>query len=198
MANYFPVALTGTARSWLMNLPEGTLDSWPELCHKFTATSRALTPGKATRPTSTLSNSVWGSLCAPSSSGSPTFATPSLVSPMPLLWLHFARGYGMRRCWRRSLPTTSRMSLRCSAELTSAPGPPRAVRGTPRLPRKAKKRASPTPAPQHKVSAARARRRRLAVASRWPGTHRGGCRRSGGWGLGWPERRQAPPPTVQQ
>jgi hypothetical protein len=27
MANYFPVALTGIARSWLMNLPEGTLDS---------------------------------------------------------------------------------------------------------------------------------------------------------------------------
>jgi hypothetical protein len=27
MANYFPVALTGMARSWLMNLPEGTLDS---------------------------------------------------------------------------------------------------------------------------------------------------------------------------
>jgi hypothetical protein len=37
MANYFPVALTGTARSWLMNLPEGTLDSWPELCCLFTA-----------------------------------------------------------------------------------------------------------------------------------------------------------------
>jgi hypothetical protein len=36
MANYFPVALTGMARSWLMNLPEGTLDSWPELCRQFT------------------------------------------------------------------------------------------------------------------------------------------------------------------
>jgi hypothetical protein len=36
MANYFPVALTGTAGSWLMNLPEGTLDSWPELCRQFT------------------------------------------------------------------------------------------------------------------------------------------------------------------
>jgi hypothetical protein len=32
MANYFPVALMGTARSWLMNLPEGTLHSWSELC----------------------------------------------------------------------------------------------------------------------------------------------------------------------
>jgi hypothetical protein len=32
MVNYFPVALMGTARSWLMNLPEGTLTSWGELC----------------------------------------------------------------------------------------------------------------------------------------------------------------------
>jgi hypothetical protein len=31
------IALTGTARSWLMNLPEGTLHSWSELCHQFTA-----------------------------------------------------------------------------------------------------------------------------------------------------------------
>jgi hypothetical protein len=28
MANYFPVALVGMMRSWLMNLPEGTLTSW--------------------------------------------------------------------------------------------------------------------------------------------------------------------------
>jgi hypothetical protein len=28
MANYFPVALTGTTQSWLMNLPEGTLTPW--------------------------------------------------------------------------------------------------------------------------------------------------------------------------
>jgi hypothetical protein len=25
------------ARSWLMNLLEGTIDSWSELCHQFTA-----------------------------------------------------------------------------------------------------------------------------------------------------------------
>jgi hypothetical protein len=37
MANYLPVALTGTTRSWLMNLLEGTLHSWSELCRQFTA-----------------------------------------------------------------------------------------------------------------------------------------------------------------
>jgi hypothetical protein len=36
MANYFPVALTGMNRSWLMNLTEWTLDSWSELCRQFT------------------------------------------------------------------------------------------------------------------------------------------------------------------
>jgi hypothetical protein len=36
MANYFPVTLTGMARSWLMNLPEDTLTSWQELCCQFT------------------------------------------------------------------------------------------------------------------------------------------------------------------
>jgi hypothetical protein len=37
MANYFSVALTGTARSWLINLLDGTLTSWQELCRQFTA-----------------------------------------------------------------------------------------------------------------------------------------------------------------
>jgi hypothetical protein len=36
MVNYFPVALIGMTRSWLMNLPEGTLTSWQELCRQFT------------------------------------------------------------------------------------------------------------------------------------------------------------------
>ena len=37
MANYFHIALTGPARSWLMNLPESTIFSWEELCRQFTA-----------------------------------------------------------------------------------------------------------------------------------------------------------------
>jgi hypothetical protein len=37
MANYFLAALTGMTRSWLMNLPEGTLTSWQELLRQFTA-----------------------------------------------------------------------------------------------------------------------------------------------------------------
>jgi hypothetical protein len=37
MANHFPVALISTTRSWLTNLPEGTLTSWEELYYQFTA-----------------------------------------------------------------------------------------------------------------------------------------------------------------
>jgi hypothetical protein len=37
VAKYFPIALTGMARSWIMNLLEGTLHSWSELCRSFMA-----------------------------------------------------------------------------------------------------------------------------------------------------------------
>ena len=37
MASYFHVALTGPARTWLMNLTLGTIQSWEELCVRFTA-----------------------------------------------------------------------------------------------------------------------------------------------------------------
>ena len=37
MANYFPTALTGSARSWLMNLPTASICSWEDLCDQFVA-----------------------------------------------------------------------------------------------------------------------------------------------------------------
>ena len=35
MANYFPTALIGSARSWLMNLPPDSVRSWEDLCDQF-------------------------------------------------------------------------------------------------------------------------------------------------------------------
>ena len=35
MANYFHVTLRGTACSWLMNLPSGSVRSWGKLCEQF-------------------------------------------------------------------------------------------------------------------------------------------------------------------
>jgi hypothetical protein len=37
MATYFHVALSGPARTWLMNLSAGSIYSWEELCVRFTA-----------------------------------------------------------------------------------------------------------------------------------------------------------------
>jgi hypothetical protein len=37
MASYFHVALTGPARTWLMDLTPGSIQSWGELCAQFTA-----------------------------------------------------------------------------------------------------------------------------------------------------------------
>jgi hypothetical protein len=37
MATYFYVALSGPARTWLMNLAPGSIYSWEELCARFTA-----------------------------------------------------------------------------------------------------------------------------------------------------------------
>jgi hypothetical protein len=37
MATYFHVALSGPARTWLMNLALGSIYSWEELCAQFTA-----------------------------------------------------------------------------------------------------------------------------------------------------------------
>jgi hypothetical protein len=37
MATYFHVALSGPARTWLMNLAPGSIYSWEELCARFVA-----------------------------------------------------------------------------------------------------------------------------------------------------------------
>jgi hypothetical protein len=35
MLNRFPLALTAAARSWLMNLLKGSIETWAELCDQF-------------------------------------------------------------------------------------------------------------------------------------------------------------------
>ena len=37
MANWFPMALKDAARSWIMNVPEGSIASWGDLCDAFIA-----------------------------------------------------------------------------------------------------------------------------------------------------------------
>jgi hypothetical protein len=33
--NFLPMALTDAARSWLINLPDGSINSWDQLCAMF-------------------------------------------------------------------------------------------------------------------------------------------------------------------
>ena len=37
MANWFPMALKDGARSWILNLPEGSISSWEEMRSCFIA-----------------------------------------------------------------------------------------------------------------------------------------------------------------
>ncbi len=37
MANWFPMALKDGARSWLLNLPPGSISSWDEMRDRFVA-----------------------------------------------------------------------------------------------------------------------------------------------------------------
>ena len=37
MANWFPMALKDGARTWLLNLPPGTIFSWDKMCTRFIA-----------------------------------------------------------------------------------------------------------------------------------------------------------------
>ncbi len=58
MTNYFPTALTGTVRSWLMNLPQGSLTSWKELCRQFMTNFESAYSRPAMRQTSTPCSSA--------------------------------------------------------------------------------------------------------------------------------------------
>nr|AAU10764.1 putative polyprotein [Oryza sativa Japonica Group] len=48
MANFFPMALKGQARGWLMNLPPASVHSWEDLCQQFTTNFQGiyLRPGE--------------------------------------------------------------------------------------------------------------------------------------------------------
>ena len=44
MANWFPMALTGVPRMWLLHLPAASMASWEELCGLFLAQYTAPAP----------------------------------------------------------------------------------------------------------------------------------------------------------
>jgi hypothetical protein len=91
MANYFPVALTKMAQSRLMNLPDGSLTSWQELCRQFTANFETAYSWPGNETDLHAAQQRLGESLRSFIQWFPRFATPFLISPMVLWWLHFAR-----------------------------------------------------------------------------------------------------------
>jgi hypothetical protein len=85
MTNYFPVALTGTARSWFINIPKGTLDSWSELCSQLTANFESVYAWPSNKTDLHAIQQRPGNPYALSPNSSLRFVIPFLISPM-LLW----------------------------------------------------------------------------------------------------------------
>jgi hypothetical protein len=171
MANYFPVALTGTTRSWLMNLLEGTLHSWSELCHQFTANfeSAYARPGNET-DLHAIQQRLTESLCSFVQRFSQIYNTIPRISNASVVVAFYQGVRDEKMLEKLTTHDVQDVSLLFSLA-ASAPRLRRATPGTPQPPRQQRGRASPTPGPRPKAAATATTitRRRLAAPSRWPG-----------------------------
>jgi hypothetical protein len=147
MASYFHVALTGSARTWLMNLTPGSIYSWEELCARFTANFASAYQQHGVEAHLHAVRQEPGRPSGLSSPASPRYEGLYLVSLMPPLSLLSDRGCVMRRSWRSWRRMTWKPSPRSSPWLTNVPELPRVVHGTrhhrPELPRRVARVPSP-------------------------------------------------------
>jgi hypothetical protein len=100
MASYFHVALTGPARTWLMNLTPGSIYSWEELCTRFTANFASAYQQHGVEAHLHAVRQESRETLRAFISASPRYEGLYLASPMPLLSLLSNRECVMRRCWR--------------------------------------------------------------------------------------------------
>jgi hypothetical protein len=169
MVNYFPVALTGTARSWLMNLTEGTLHSWSELCCQFTANFDSAYARTGNETDLHANQQCPGeSLCSFVQQFSQVRNTIPRIFNASVV-VAFLQGVRDDEKMLQKL-TTHDVQDGSSAWQTSAPRRQRTAPGTPQPPRRQSERASPASGPRPKAAAAATttRRRRLVATSRWP------------------------------
>jgi hypothetical protein len=167
MATYFHVALSGPARTWLMNLTPGSIYSWEKLCAWFAANFASAYQRHGVEahlyavrqePRETLwtfisrFTKVRGTI--------PRISNASIITAS-------ARGCVMKRCWRSCPRMTWKLSPRSSLWLTSAPGLPRAGHGTrhhrPGLPRRVARVPSLRTAKRRKRRTAAPRGHRLLL-----------------------------------
>ena len=77
MANWFPMALKDGARSWLLNLPPGSISSWGEMRDRFVANFQGTRDYPPAAGDLRRIKQQPGRLCRSTSSASTTFASRS-------------------------------------------------------------------------------------------------------------------------
>jgi hypothetical protein len=169
MATYFHVALSGPARTWLMNLTPRSIYSWEDLCARFTANFARAYQQHGVEAHLHAVRQESGKLSRLSSPASLRHEGLYPVSPMLPSSPLSAMGYVMRRCWRSWPRMMWKLSPCSSLWPTSVSELPRAVHGTrhhrPELPRRVARVPSPKTAKRIRRRTATTRGRRLLLQS---------------------------------
>jgi hypothetical protein len=130
MATYFHVALSGPARTWLMNLAPGSIYSWEELCTRFVANFASAYQQHSVEAHLHAVRHEPGETLRKFISRSPRCEVRYLVFPMPPSSRPSDRGYVIRKCWRNWPHMMWRLSPRSSPWRTSVPELLKAGHGT--------------------------------------------------------------------
>ena len=77
MANWFPMALKDGARSWLLNLPLGSISSWNKICNRFVTNFQGTRDRLRPQVTCAASSSNLERPCRSTSSASTAFVSRS-------------------------------------------------------------------------------------------------------------------------
>jgi hypothetical protein len=128
MVTYFHVALSGPARTWLMNLAPGSIYTWEELYARFVANFVSAYQQYGVEAHLHAVRQEPGRPSESSSLASPKCEVRYLVFLMLLSSRPSDREYVMKKCWRSWPHMTWKLSPRSSHWPTSAPEP-RAAEG---------------------------------------------------------------------
>jgi hypothetical protein len=114
MATYFDVALSGPARTWLMNLTPGSVYSWEELCARFVANFASAYQQHGVEAHLHAVRQEPGKPSGSSSPASPRYEVRYIVFLMLISSRLSDREYVMEKYWRSWPHMTWKLSL-CSS-----------------------------------------------------------------------------------
>jgi hypothetical protein len=160
MASYFHVALTGPARTWLMNLTPGSVYCWEELCARFTANfASAYQQHGMEAHLHAVRHELRETLRAFISHFTKVRGTIPRISDASIITA-FRQGCVIRRCWRNWRHMTWKPSPRSSLWPTNVQKLLRVMHGTRRRKLELPRWAAQVPPPR-----AVARRRRITAVT---------------------------------